>query len=351
MVAIKLLEMFRLEVPTAAMSNKDIVQELRYLPKVLKEFVDDSTNLVDSLRKFVAHICTLVEEATQKIDYLKHSEINYDARATFGESLPNIYRRAMMCTSSTGKVLHYGQDEGQKENVMDGLEHDNWQPLRDFLGLLQRSLAQAKHHFAEFKETCETANQNCTTAATECMHNSRKARSKKIATRVVGGATAATALAGGAGATVALSGAALSIAAGFFTFGIGTVVGLVITAAASAATGTAVAGGAAVATHVLASDFKATEKKFSELAATFRSMWATGSHTLVLISALETKLELLTTVMDDVNYCVTNDHPKQSVSCTLEFLFSKFSESSAVIASCQEKMASEIEAKGLSEYL
>jgi hypothetical protein len=344
--------MFRLEVLTGAMSNKDIVQELRHLPKVLKEFVDDSTNLVDSLRKFVAHICTLVEEATQKIDYLKHSEINYDARATFGESLPNIYRRAMLCISSTGKVLHYGQDEGQKESVMDGLEHDNWQPLRDFLGLLQRSLAQAKHHFAEFKETCETANQNCTTAATECMHNSRKAKSKKIATRVVGGvAAASTALAGGTGAAVALTGVALSIAAGPVTFGIGTVVGLGITAVVSAATGTVATGGAAVVTHVLASDFKATEKKFSELAATFQSMWATGSHTLVLISALETKLELLTTVMDDVNYCVTNNHPKQSVSCTLEFLFSKFSESSAVIASCQEKMTSEIEAKGLSEYL
>jgi hypothetical protein len=99
--------MFSLKyIPTAAMSNKDIVQELRHLPKVLKEFVDDSTNLVDSLRKFGTDICTLVEEATQKIDYLKHAEINCDARATFGESLPNIYRRAMMCISSTGKVLH-----------------------------------------------------------------------------------------------------------------------------------------------------------------------------------------------------------------------------------------------------
>ena len=137
-------------------------------------------------------------------------EINSEAKAIFEDRLPGIYRCAMMCISSTGKFLSYGQDKALKENVKVGLEHNDLQPLREFLGLLQRSMAWAKQHFTEFKETCEAVKTSCTTAAEKCQHNTR---SKKIATRAVGGAATAIVLASGAGTAVALSGAAVSIAA------------------------------------------------------------------------------------------------------------------------------------------
>ena len=64
------------------------------------------------------------------------------------------------------------------------------------------------------------------------------------------------------------------------------------------------------------------------------------------MAALEAKLEQVMAVKDNVKYCMTNDLSKQSISCTLELLFSLFSESSGVIISCQDKITSEIEAKG-----
>ena len=123
---------------------------------------------------------------------------------------------------------------------MKVFKQDDRELLKKLFGLLQHSVDKTKHHFTNFKEICDKANKNCTKASQECQHNSRRAQSKKIATRAIGGTVAATALAGGAGTAVALSGGALSIAAGFFTFGVGTVVGLGITAAASAAAGTVV---------------------------------------------------------------------------------------------------------------
>ena len=69
-------------------------------------------------------------------------------------------------------------------------------------------------------------------------------------------------------------------------------------------------------------------------------MWCTGCDILMQISTVEAKLESLVAVMDDVNYCVMNNNSKQTISCTLELLFSKFSESSTLLASCKEKLSS-----------
>ena len=339
---------------TRAMNNPRpvvIVQALRNLPGVLTEVVDDCTELVRSLGKLGEEVTTLVDGATEKINSLKHTEIDLEAKTKFEDALQDVYRCAMMCISSTSTFLSYGQDMALRANVKDGLEHDDLQPLNKFLGLLQQSMTHAKQYYTKFEELCKTAKKSYKKASEDCQHNSRKAQSKKIATRAIGGTAAATALAGGAGTAVALTGGAVSIAAGFFTFGVGTVVGLGITAAASAAAGTAVGAGAAVATHKLASDFKATEKKLVELAAIFDSMWRASNDALRLISAIEAKLELVVNMMDNLEYCMENDDSKQSISCTLELLFTKFSEISATLASHKEQMSSDIEARGYSEYI
>ena len=321
------------------------------LPRVVKELVDDCTGLVFSLQTFLQAVTTLVDEAIEKVDQLKHTEIENEAKAKFEEALPDICRHAMMCISSTSMFLSYGQDTALRENMKDGLELDDLQPLKEFLGLLKRSMNHAKQDSAEFKKVCNEANKSFRTTAKDCRHNSRRARSKKIATRAIGGTTAATALTVGAGTAVALTGGALSIAAGFFTFGVGTVVGLGITAAASAAAGTVVGAGAAVTTHVIASDFKATEKRLSELAATFESLWQAGFKVLMQISAVEAKLKSVIEMIHNINYSVKNNHSKQSIYCSLELLFTKFNESSDMFTSCKEQISSVLKARGYSEYI
>ena len=328
-----------------------VVDTVLKSPVVVKGLVDDSTELVTSLGDFFQNLTTLVDDTIKKVDQLKHTEIENEAKAKFEEALPDICRHAMMCISSTSTLLSYGQEETLKEEVKNGIQHGNLKPLKDFLGLLKRSIKHAKENFAEFKKVCNEADKSYKTTAKDCRHNSRRARSKKIATRAIGGTTAATALAGGAGTAVALAGGAVSIVAGFVTFGVGTVVGLGLTAAASAAAGTVVGVGTAVATHLVASDFKATEKRLSELATIFESMWCTGCKILLQISAIEAKLESVVNIMGNLEYSMADQHSKQSISFSLELLFAKFNESSDKLASCKKKISSIIEARQYSEYV
>ena len=317
-----------------------ILNAIPKLPEVLQEFVDGSTQLVCSVGEFAHSFTRLVEEAIQKIDSLKHIAIDYDfkARSILEDSTLEILCRAIRYLDSINKLLSYGKDESKKEHMKETLKRGDLEPLRQYLGLLQRSMTQVRQHYDNFEEACKKAKGNCEAAAKDCEHKSREARSKKRATRVIGGMASATAIAGGVGTGVALSGAALSIAAGVFTFGVGTVVGLGITAVASAAAGPIVGAGAAVATHFIASDFKATEEKFAELARVFKSMCSIGSRTLMHVSILSSRLESLAEVMDDVKYC--SEHCLQSISCALDLLFEKLTDSSAKVDACIEQLNS-----------
>ena len=145
---------------------------------------------------------------------------------------------------------------------------------------------------------------------------------------------------------MAATGIVISAFAGLLTLGVGTVVGLIVTAAASGTVGLTVGTGAAIATHCVASGYKATGKKFAELAETFKSLSSASVTTLTHLSIVGAKLDTFKKAADDVEYYRT-DNQVDSISVSFDYLFQQFTECSAVIASCRIKLRSLIQDSNL----
>ena len=137
----------------------------------------------------------------------------------------------------------------------------------------------------------------------------RRVPKKKVAARCVGGTAAGAALAGGtaaaAGGVVATDVAASAIA-GVLTFGIGTIVGLGITAATAATVG--VAGAAAgittaVATHYIASKYAKSEAEFKRIRGDFDTLLRFAFSLKEEMAKIHTVRENVAAKADSILYC------------------------------------------------
>lgn len=184
----------------------------------------------------------------------------------------------------------------------------NLKLLRDLMGQLGNSLAQAGYKHSEFKGACEAASRSCGEAAAACAHKVQEYQKKKNATRGVGGTAAGVALAGGTAAAaggVVATGVVVSAIAGAFTFGIGTIVGLGITAAA--VTGVGLAGvaagvGTAVVTGHIASKYKKSEDAFRRICRDFDTLESFAYDLSEKVAEVHTTLENISTQVDYVRY-------------------------------------------------
>ena len=133
----------------------------------------------------------------------------------------------------------------------------NQQPLKYYICELEQTIGRVKPCYGEFLSACNTATE-LTNEAIETIENKAiAARTKKRAARVVGGTATSALVALGVG-----TGITLSIVAGVFTFGVGTIVGLSITAAAVPAAAVGFGGASAAVTAHIASDYEETETAF-----------------------------------------------------------------------------------------
>ena len=253
---------------------------------------------------------------------------------------------AISLIDSIDKLSSYGKDEARRETVREALQQRNFEPLREYLSVLLRSTSQAQQSNKGFEKVCSSARESCQDAATECLQKSAQAKSNKTTSRVVGGTATAAVLGTGAASSVAATGIVISAFAGLLTLGVGTVVGLIVTAAASGTVGLTVGTGAAIATHCFASGYKATGKTFAELADTFKSLSSASVTTLTHLSIVGAKLDTFKKAADDVEYCRT-DNQVDSISVSFDYLFQQFTECSAVIASCRIKLRSLIQGSNL----
>ena len=193
-------------------------------------------------------------------------------------------------------ITYYCQ-RSQIKGVIDGCDKrpTDFKPLECLLKKveqsLEQSLEQVERLHRELEGDCERASRSCTTAAGACRERAEEERTKKNITKAVG--------------EMAVAGiVAASLVAGFFTFGMGTAVGLGLMGVAGATlagatvgatvagvtagttagakvagvtAGATVAGaatGTAIATgiHVLASKFEEAEDKFKNVASSFHSL-------------------------------------------------------------------------------
>lgn len=136
--------------------------------------------------------------------------------------------------------------------------------------------------YETLKSYCKDAQRSCDAAAEELYDKAESARKKKIAARATG------AVLTGAGVG---TGVALSVVAGVFTFGIGTVVGLATTGAVAAAAGV----GSGVAGAVVGEYFNRSADNFRQMSKNFLRL---SDHAIALAGLSE---EMMTT-LGNINY-------------------------------------------------
>ena len=151
--------------------------------------------------------------------------------------------------------LYYFCIQSNFLEIKEGLRNKDSAPLLRFLDRKRFYIEETKSHHSSFCGSLSNAREVCSTGADELVNYQSKARVRKNAARGVGGTAAAATLAGGT---------TVSIVAGYFTFGIGTAIGLPITFLAAITAG--------AITHFVAQDFRKTEKTLRKHANQFASI-------------------------------------------------------------------------------
>ena len=169
----------------------------------------------------------------------------------------------------------------------------NQQPLKDFIRELKQTIGRVKPCYSEFSSACKTA-MELTNEAIEIHENrATAARTKKRAARVVGGTATTAIVAAGVG-----TGVILSVVAGAFTFGVGTIIGLSATAVGAAAAGVVVGGVSAVTTAHIASDYAETETAFRLQKGGVASLQKIRTKMEQVVQSLNSKVEV---IENDIN--------------------------------------------------
>ena len=151
-------------------------------------------------------------------------------------------------------------------------------------------LSESKGSYQVTQEAINELSSNIQRAAGFCERKAVLANMQKLATRTVGGAVATGVFA---------AGVAASVVAGIFTFGIGTIVGLSLTAAGSVAAGSGIAALTGVATHCIAVDRQKLETEFRTLLRSFREVESHAMRVEDFINALQTIVELISNSVDN----------------------------------------------------
>ncbi len=278
---------------------------------------------------------TWAEDAIKKVDSLHGTELKQytEARRACFE-LSEVYQIAHMFLLKAVDTFEYACDETVTSRVKDEIMRNNFGPLTDFIRQLQRYLEEAGNLYVELNDACKKASKSSTRAAELCKAKTREARSKKRTTRAIGGTVAGGAAVAGATVGVAAGGVAAACAiVGTFTAGIGTVIGLGITAVASTVVGV---GGAAI-TYFVAEDFEETEKNFRMYSENFDYLANSALTLHKSVSGLHRRLEALATYVDGVESCSrTHQEVSRSVCRAVNKLHQRSKESFAVLSDHRE---------------
>ena len=236
---------------------------------VFNRLVKSGNELVLTIKGLVENMTSTVDNAISIYAFLKKEETrNIEECTAAVKQVCEAVEYACNVVRYVDDLTHYGGGQAMQE-AEDGLKkkRSNFKPLDDILGLLERTLEKVSKSYETFKSVSEMAGATCAAAAMKCNEKARDEARRRTTVQAVGGTVAGMAMVAGIG-----TGVTLSAIAGVFTFGIGTVVGLSLTAAGAGVTGLAVGTGTAVATHYIASSYGDTEKLFSMISESFGNL-------------------------------------------------------------------------------
>jgi len=227
-----------------AMMKLDVVQKVITNPHFVKLAVQAASCMRDDL----INILTQIEQ----IYYCEYVKC-FDA-STLRSTIRDVADAAFKYADSV-KDLYYFCNQSNISEIKENLSKGNSKPLCQFVQRKSFYIEETISHHSFFCASLDAVRVALSTAAEDVVKNQSKAKLKKNATRAVGGSTTAAVLVGGA---------TVSFVAGYFTFGIGTAIGLPLTAAVGATTG--------IVTHFVANDFHKAEKALRNHAGKFASL-------------------------------------------------------------------------------
>lgn len=307
-----------LGMPTARNAVNGATENIEAVTKLLQS----GRKLLRAAREFGTEAVATVDQALTLLEAHHKEEIklSYHVKTSLHD-LVLITEKAFLFLDKVTDIFWYGKNDDVLEDATKGMRASppNLEPLRGLMSQLKRSLKQAIESYSAFEVASKTAMCSFTEAAKTCAVKARESRDRKMTTKVAGGTASGLAIGtgvvavGGAGA-IATVGTIASIVIGIPTLGIGTLVGLVATAAGTAVFGTVaatagVAGG--VATHFIAKDFKETESSFRAIREHFNSLLSCAHKVHEVVAETETKQEEASTQVDHISYCM--DDSKSTV--------------------------------------
>lgn len=190
-----------------------------------RRFGECTSVAVESLCNVIAKVESVAKALTEKVR--NHDvEVSYASLAL--DYLITVCALTERVMTTAVDSCRYGSGEMEvTRRVKKEFSHGNLDPLRHFMCC---HLARTEEFSVEFREACRDISRCSMEAAMECKYKTREAQNKKLASRVVGGMASGVLLATDIGGGVTVVTAAASVVAGVFTYGVGTVVGLGITA-------------------------------------------------------------------------------------------------------------------------
>lgn len=191
--------------------------------------------------------------------------------------------------------------------------------LTDFIRQLSYFLEKSQESYGGVKKAIDGLLSRTKTAAQHFRNLERKEKRKKNTTRAVGGSVATGAVAVGAA-----GGVTLSVVAGVFTFGVGTIVGLSITAIATAVAGAGIATGTGVATHCIASSFAESEKECMELSQSCSKLLSAAEEMEEFIGSIRVAVKLISTNLELVQKTKASHNDHRSLVAALKCLWKRF---------------------------
>ena len=273
--------------------------------ELLKSFVKTSRN---ELENIYAEIERLSSES-----YRKKIQI-YDVKA----SIRSVADSAVLFVDSVDDLFYYCKETDFQE-IKRAAAEDNLIPLEKFVALMDWYLKQIGLKYESFLTDCKTSIRECNAAAEKCCILQAEAKTRKNASRLVGGVTTSALIVGGT---------AVSIIAGIFTFGIGTAIGLPITAAVSATAG--------VATHFIAEDFAKAEDVFRSYSSKFSSLTSLALQIKDNAAEVHREVERFENSHGSLHYL--DNHTYYSICTTLDRLHNLSSANRLITVQCLQEV-------------
>ena len=273
---------------------------------------------VSNLDAILASIMTELNAALEEINAIEGESAGAAQNQTICQKLQYAAAQAQRYSAMV-RELHTIANQERIATINQQLQCQppNQQPLKNYISELEETIGRVKQCYSKFSSACKTATELTNEAIQTHENRAIAARTKKRAARIVGGTATTALVAAGVG-----TGITLSIVAGVFTFGVGTIVGLSVTAAAVPAAAVGFGGASAAVTAHIASDYEETETAFRLQKGSVASLQKNRTKMEQAVDSINRELEK---IEGDINLIKIMDN-QGSVKYPLSRLNEKLSE-------------------------